>query len=464
MKRGLFGLLFLAGCGTRPTSSELPQLRLEDYQAAVRAELSKAWEAAKAAPHDAEKTGRLGMLLHAHEQWGAAAACYRAALKLDSKRFDWSYYLADVYSQVGRREEALAALNAALKQRPDYEPARIRLAELLLDAGKAEESAELYQRLLKENDRRAAAWYGLGRIQSARGDTKVAIASLEKATALYSTYGPAHYALALALRKQGRAGEAESHMRSYERHKLDVPPMQDVLLAEVRALNVGATNFIRQGAELEAQGKLDEAIQAHLRALESDPSSEQAHVNLIQLYARTGNAAEAERQYETVITRNPNHAEAYYNYGVVQFSAQKFAGAQQAFEKCLKANPQHAGAHNNLGYLLERKGLTAAAIAHYRKALEFEPNHRLAHFHLGRNLTLQGQFKEAIAHLEKTIDPDDEQAPTSLYALGAALARSGDIAGARRRLQAAREKAQARGQTALLASIDRDLGALGKAR
>jgi Flp pilus assembly protein TadD len=149
---------------------------------------------------------------------------------------------------------------------------------------------------------------------------------------------------------------------------------------------------------------------------------------------------------------------------VVQFSAQKFAGAQQAFEKCLKANPQHAGAHNNLGYLLERKGLTAAAIAHYRKALEFEPNHRLAHFHLGRNLTLQGQFKEAIAHLEKTIDPDDEQAPTSLYALGAALARSGDIAGARRRLQAAREKAQARGQTALLASIDRDLGALGKAR
>ncbi len=464
MKRSFLWLLFLAGCGSRTTSPELPHLRLEDYQPSVRVEVGKAWEAAKAAPRDAEKTARLGMVLHAHEQWNAAAACYRAASKIDPKRFDWTYYLADVYAQMGRREDALAALDAALKQEPDYEPARIRMAELLLDAGRADESAQLYQRLLGENDRRAAAWYGLGRIQAARGETASAIASLEKATALYPDYGPAHYALALALRKQGRAGDADSHIRSYERHKLNIPPLEDHRLAEVRALNAGATNFIRQGAELEAQGKLDEAIQAHLRALESDPSSEQARANLIQLYARTGNPAEAERQYASVIARNPSHAEAHYNYGVIRFSEKKFADAREAFEKCLKANPQHAGAHNNLGYLLEMEGRAADAVAHYRKAVEFEPNHRLAHFHLGRNLALQRQFGEAIAHLEKTLEPDDEQTPTSLYALGAAMARSGDVAGARKRLESAREKAQSRGQTALLKSIERDLLALGKSR
>src|SRR5256885_1014231 len=128
--------------------------------------------------------------------------------------------------------------------------------------------------------------------------------------------------------------------------------------------------------------------------------------------------------------------------------------------KTLEIDPQHAGAHNNLGYLLERQGKSAEAAAEYRQAIQNKPADRQAHFNLGRVLVNQRDYEEGIRELTKTIEPEDENTPRYVYALGAALARSGDRPSALRYLHRARDSAAALGQSALVASIDRDLRTL----
>jgi len=72
----------------------------------------------------------------------------------------------------------------------------------------------------------------------------------------------------------------------------------------------------------------------------------------------------------------------------------------------------------------------------------------------------QQKYDEAIQQLQRSLTPEDEQTTAYLYALGAAYARAGDREHARAYIQKAHDAAVARGQSKLLASIDRDLKAL----
>ena len=271
-------------------------------------------------------------------------------------------------------------------------------------------------------------WYGLGRTQAARGDGAAAAISFRQAIALYPRYGVAHYALAQALNKQGAAGEARRHLAQYERFRFLGPNAGDPELDRVSRLNLSAPNLIRQGADAEAAGRLDESIRLHERALAADPAFAQAHANLIQLHARTGNPAKAEEAYRKAMAINPAFADAHYNFGVLAFGQHRTAEARAAFEETLRVNPYHAEAHASLGYLLESQGREAQARRHYQEAIANDPQYRIAHFHLGRLLTRQGDYRRAAAHLEKTLLPEDDYSPGCHYALGIAYGRAGDRA------------------------------------
>src|SRR5205823_1139806 len=142
------------------------------------------------------------------------------------------------------------------------------------------------------------------------------------------------------------------------------------------------------------------------------------------------------------IRLDPGSVESYYNYGVLLLTAEKYPEAESAFRKTIEIDPFYAGAHNNLGYLFERQGKSSEAMAEYRKAIENKPSDRQAHFNLGRVLVNQRQYDEGIRELQKTIvPPEDENTPRYVYALGAALARSGDRENALRYLHQARDAA-----------------------
>ena len=170
-----------------------------------------------------------------------------------------------------------------------------------------------------------AAWFNYGR---ATGDA----AYFEKALAAFPQYGAVIFALAEHYRRSGRSEDAARLMREYERYRLTAPPVDDPVLESMRALNRGADRLLQEASRLEAQGQLEAAVELERKALELDPKLVQAHVNLISLYARLGNATAAENHYKEAIALQPGSDEAYYNYGVLCYRADRSNEAQTAFK------------------------------------------------------------------------------------------------------------------------------------
>ena len=338
-------------------------------------------------------------------------------------------------------------------------PARLKIADSLLAMNQVNESRSVYESILESNPGTAQAHYGLGRIRAKLGDPR-AVESLKEAVKLSPSWGAAHYALAMAYRDNNSASEAAEHFRLYQEFKLVRPAQPDPLLRAVGELNLGAAERLRKGVELEASGKLAESIVEHERALEIDPQLAQAHVNLIQLYARRGLTGKAEEHYRAVVALNPNLAESHYNFGVMLVEQKRFDEAAQTFQRAIEANPQFAEAHLNYGALLEARRQFDEALEHYRLAVENRPNNRLAHFQLARMLIYKNEFQDAIKHLEQTLTPEDSETPRFTYALAAAYVRAGDRANGLKYGRAAREKAAALKQTDLLAQIDQFLKTL----
>jgi len=438
-------LLCLIACRPSAPLPAVPEISTATFLPAVREAVDSALADAKARPNDAAAVGRLGMVLHAHRQLEAARRCYRRAAGLDPKKFEWRYYLG----AASEGQEAVEALRAAVKLKDDV-PARIKLGEALLATGDYAGARDV----LRGIDH-PAALFGYGR---AANDPSY----YEKALAQFPQYGAAMFALAQSYQRSGRAAEAQRLLADYPRYKTVAPPLSDPLMDAVFALDRGPDRLLREAAALEREDQVQSAVDRELAALALDPKLVQAHIDLISLYGRLGNAAEAQRHYREAASLDPKAFDAYYNYGVFCYASGRRTEAREAFSRAVALNPDHAEARNNLGMILQEEGRLADAAREFEKAIEARPDLRLARFHLGRIYANQHRWTEAIEQLRRASEVDDEATPTYLYALGATQARAGQREAARASLSSAHQKAMARGQTPLAQSIERDLRTLGK--
>lgn len=456
--------VWVYAAGDRPQIPDVPKLTITDLPGEVRDQVREAYDHARKDPHSAEASGKLGMLLDLYNRPDQAVLCYKRAHQLDPRAFKWLYYLGLLEEKQGHLEEGVETLQGALRIKPDYLPARLKLADSLFTEGKLDESRQIYFAVVRQFPDRAEAYDGLGRIELAHGDPAAAGQAFRKACELFPPYGAAHYQLAQLDRKLGKTEESNHQLALYAKNRTLVPPVEDPLRDELRSLDRAAASLLERGIELEQAGRLQDAISAHEEALRLDPGLMQAHVNLIILYGRAGDFHKAEQQYQKALKLNPEkYPDAYYNYGVLMVKENRFDTAQAAFTKALEIRPLYADAHNDLGYLFERRGKLEEAAAEYRKAVEERPDFRKAHFNLGRILVNQQRYSEGIEQFQQTLTPTDDDTPSYLYALGAACGRAGDRAKAVEYLHQAKQEAAARKQNDLVADIERDLASLGAA-
>ena len=457
----LFAILLVDACSNSPRSTrhesdlpDLPRLTLANFRPQIRDQVQRAYQAAEAKPKDPDANGRLGMLLHAFEQYESAELCYRRARILDSSRFQWAYYLALTQALEGKNEEAAVILGDGIRLDPGYLPARLKLAEVLLNLGRLDESDALCQAIAKDDPQFAPAFYWLGRVAAAKGQLAGSIEHYRKACQLRPSFGTAHYALALAYQRTGETAQAQQHMDAYQKYKADGDPQpEDPLLEAVRSLDNTALAHLMKGVELENAGQIDGAIAEHEEAVKQDPKLAQGYANLIALYARAGRGDQAENVYRATVKINPNLPQSHYDYGVFLVSQNRYHEAEAAFRKALDSSPHYAEAHSNLGAMLEREGKSDEAIRHYQAAIEAKPAFRMGHFQLGRLLLMKKRTAEAIAELSQTLTPADADTPRFMYALGVAYAEAGDYASAKRYLRDAGQRAAPLGQDQLLSQI-----------
>ena len=438
----------------------LPVVAPDTFPPAARQAIAAAQGAAVARERDGGAAGAFGRMLQAWEQWQSAHQAYLRAQALEPRAFDWRYLDAIVLQRLGRHGEAAARLTSALEARPDFLPARVRLAESLLESGELQRSKALFDALVRDPAAEPAACVGLGRIAASEADHERAIRYFERALALFPELGAAHYGLARSYRALGRTADAARAVAAHAQYGPRWPRLDDPLLDAVTALRDDPRARIHRGVALAAADDVAAAIALHEEALTADPSLAQAHANLIALYGRGGDWAKAESHYRAAIALGFHSADAHYDYGVVLGLQEQWGPAADAYRKALELNPLHAEAHNNLGQTFERRRDLAAAAAEYRLALEARPAFRLARFNLGRMLLAQGQPRAAVAEFEKLQQPIDGDTPRYVFGLATALVQAGDTEAGRRYAIEARQLAASFGQTDLAAAIDRELARL----
>jgi tetratricopeptide (TPR) repeat protein len=459
--RGLAAALMLtASALVARADAQLVTLSLDAYPAEIRKDLAHPYAEARAHPRDADAAGSLGRTLQAWEQWQTAHEMYVRAIALAPGSFEWHYLDACVLERLGRPQDTVAQLREALRIRPDYLAARVRLADALFTAGEVEESRTAFAALAGQPEAEPLGLFGLGRILASQGKHEQAVQAIQRALALFPEWGAAQYSLALSLRALGRRAEAEQALQRQVEYGTRWPGVDDPVLSKISDLRTDSAVRFRRARKLADDGDVNAAIAEFEAALATDNSLALAHASLVKLYGRTGNWAKAEEHYRAAVALGSGLAELHYDYGVLLGLQQKWSEAQDAYRRALAVNPVYPEAHNNLGQILERSRQLDAALQEYRTAVSNRPTFRLARFNAGRMLIALGRFDEAIGELQTIIEPRDAEAPRYLFALSTAFVRAGRKDEGIRWAGEARQLALQYGDTALAAAIERDLATI----
>jgi arylsulfatase A-like enzyme/Flp pilus assembly protein TadD len=196
--------------------------------------------------------------------------------------------------------------------------------------------------------------------------------------------------------------------------------------------------LINQAGVEAGNGHCDRAIETISRAIDKDATVEASYLMLGRCYFNEERYEEAEKAFDTLLSRDPNSTEARFFIAACQFNLDQVDSAEKGFEQVLKVNPRNTYAHRFMGFIDQAKGRPDLAIAEFEKVLETSPENIEAHGKLGFLLASSSRLQEALPHLQKVVAAAPSDGSTH-YNLGLAYQGLG------RQAEASREFSRACG-------------------
>jgi len=319
--------------------------------------------------------------------------------------------LGSLYESAGRREDAIAQLNAALEGLTEPEEradaARL-LGDVLIRAGRIDEAAATWKRVAEGSDDLYALlalaeiyeghqqWTEAievhERIVSASGDNPYrqcrelrAIGDLEVRQENYSK-AVAAYETALDLVTPGNWLFADLKLRLITAYEAwdNLPSFADYLAARIEA-DASDVEFRVLLAETQQRlGRLEDAEATLLDALDRAPNHLRVYESLIALYTASDRSDDLQRMLAVLVEAFPQDTEYRRRLGEAFYRADDSVRALESWRGVIDANSD-APRHALLAQWFERYGFVDEAIAAYETALALEHSRehqlRLADLH-----------------------------------------------------------------------------------
>jgi len=132
----------------------------------------------------------------------------------------------------------------------------------------------------------------------------------------------------------------------------------------------------------------------------------------LDLEATGAPAAEVIEAYEKAIELDPASAGALVNLGTVYFNARNFVLAEQYYTQATETDPEYALARFDLGNLYDERGDRTRALEQYLAALTISPNYADAHYNIALLYQGANQPMKAARHWMAylKLDPSSEWA------------------------------------------------------
>jgi len=338
-------------------------------------------------PNWAQARFVLGSALAAANDLSRARVELARAVEIDPQLLAARKLLVKLHSQLGEHEFAIEQGRAYLAQQPGDTEVRIIVGQSLIRVGRGQDA---YAEVLKipEDQRDAAAYFALGRLDLAFGRTEIGGERLRKADAL----SPGNSQVIRALLAIDRANNNFDESVERISRALEANP-EDSEIAEID----GELKSIR--------GDSEGARASFERAVELEPRNVTAQLALADLEARAGNVDAMISVMERAAAALPESSDLQYRLALVYEKNNRRSDAIDAYEKSISLNGDLAVAKNNLAYLLtESGGDLDRALELAQQAKEQLPDDGSAADTLGWVLLKRGVPSAAIGYLQEATE------------------------------------------------------------
>ena len=358
-------------------------------------------------------------------------------------------------AKVGQAREDTASqkqeLGEALRADPEYLPARIDLAQLLLANRDAQSTLHLLDETPQDQKgtvaivtKRNWALLGLDQKAEARKGIDLVLAAVKEPEALLQDavlkFDQKDYAGARASAEGVLSQNPEEVraldllVRSYAVQK-QLPI--GVQKAKEHALRQPTSAAVQQflGQLLAATGDRAGARQAFEAAKAAKPGLVTAELALAEMDSNEGKRDEARKRLSGVLSSRPNNIPARLFLAQLEVQDGKATAAIEQYRKVLALDDKNALALNGLAYLLAEHGQPDEAIKYAQKAKEVAPDNSAVDDTLGWTYFQKGMYTLAVAHLEGAVAKDGTA--VRKYHLAMAYLKAGDPKRGRQTFEAA---------------------------
>lgn len=185
------------------------------------------------------------------------------------------------------------------------------------------------------------------------------------------------------------------------RWRLGSPLLTDPIRT-VRLEAISALATVPADAQIPQRREAFQRVVAEFRETQRfNADRAEAHVNLGNLEAGLGRAAEAEKSYRRAISMQPSHIPAYVNLADLLRATGRDAEGEIVLRDALKIAPDSAAVHHALGLLLIRQHRLDEALEHLAKSVELRPDELRYAFVYGIALHDTGDIGTALTVLEQ---------------------------------------------------------------
>jgi len=223
---------------------------------------------------------------------------------------------------------------------------------------------------------------------------------------------------AQSARDAGRLDDAARRLEAVVREDPDNPAVH-LALSSVHFRRRDAANAIaaaQRAVELEpestvavldlalacrAAGRVDDAAAGFERVLQLDPENLKALVNLGEIRDGRGEREKAFDAYRRAASVAPRFALVQVNLGNVALELKRFDVAEEALRKAVALGANPPGLHFDLGVVAEQGGQPAVAAREYRAEVEAHPESFKAWVNLGLLERQAGRADDALAAFER---------------------------------------------------------------
>ena len=240
----------------------------------------------------------------------------------------------------------------------------------------------------------SAASYGFGELLALRMLAqlrKKGVAAAQMRRALHAVArklnGAEHSLVGLQVYTEGKRIRVKIDGRHMEAESgqllLDFAPAEINRLLEFKARanpraeaekRTEAERWFQRGLEMEQTGgPIEDVMEAYRKAVELDPQSAGALVNLGTLYFNAHNLAEAEKCYTQALQVDPEYALAHFDLANLFDERGQRAPALEHYQTALRISPNYADAHYNIALLYQGSNQPLKALRHWMTYLKLDP-------------------------------------------------------------------------------------------